>query len=163
MVKTEDLLNGRTDLDGRILLQLRQDGRQSFRQLAKKLGVSPASVLQHVRAMEQKGIILGYGLDVNFPALGYDLMGVIQVTIHKGALLSVQKEIAKIPEVVSVYDVTGDADSLVIVRVRHRGELSRIVKKILKLDNVERSNTSLVLNVIKENYRIQPLDSIATG
>jgi len=158
-------LNESSDLplDERILAELRKDGRQSYRAVAEKLHVSPASVMQHVRDMEKKGHILGFSVDLNYPALGYDLMGVIHVTIHKGALLSVQREIAKIPEVVSVYDVTGDADSLVIVRVRHRAELSRIVKKILKLENVERSNTRVVLNVIKENYRIQPLEGIVQG
>lgn len=153
-------MNKKKPLDERILEELKANSRQSFRALALKLGVSPASVIQHIKALEEKGVIQGFGVDLNYPALGYDLMGIIRVTIHKGALLSVQKEIAKIPEVVSVYDVTGDADSLVIVRVKHRGDLSRIVKKILKLENVERSNTQIVLNVIKENYRLQPLDDI---
>ncbi|MBI4361123.1 Lrp/AsnC family transcriptional regulator [Candidatus Micrarchaeota archaeon] len=153
-------LNEKRPLDERILVELKANSRQSFRSIASTLGVSPASVIQHIKHLEEKGIIQGFGVDLNYPALGYDLMGIIRVTIHKGALLSVQKEIAKIPEVVSVYDVTGDADSLVIVRVKHRGDLSRIVKRILKLDNVERSNTQVVLNVIKENYRMQPLDHI---
>ncbi|MBI2446036.1 Lrp/AsnC family transcriptional regulator [Candidatus Micrarchaeota archaeon] len=160
MEKSRERVNILSDLDERILSQLRQNGRQSFRQLAQKLGVSPASVMQHVRDMETRGAILGYGVDLNYLALGYDLMGLIHVTIRKGALLGVQREIAKIPEVVSVYDVTGDADSLVIVRVKHRSELSRIVKRILKMEHVERSNTSIVLNTIKENYRLQPLEDI---
>ncbi len=150
-------------LDERILAELRKNGRQSFRQVAQTLGVYLSSVKQHVREMEKKGVILGYGVDLNYPTIGYDLMGFIHVTIHKGALLSVQREIAKIPEVVSVYDVTGDADSLVIVRVKSRVDLSRIVKKILKLENVERSNTRVVLNTIKENYRLQPLEGIVQG
>lgn len=158
----KEKINQKKPLDERILTELKANSRQSFRAMAAKLGVSPASVIQHVKHLEEKGIIQGFGVDLNYPAMGYDLMGIIRVTIHKGALLSVQKEIAKIPEVVSVYDVTGEADSLVIIRVRHRGELSRIVKKILKLENVERSNTQVVLNVIKENYRLQPLDDIAS-
>ncbi len=156
-------LNEKGSLNERILSELARDSRQSFRSLAKTLAVSPASVFSHVRQMEASGIIRGYGVDLNYPALGYDLSAIIHVTIRKGALLSVQREIAKIPEVMSVYDVTGDADSMVLVRVKHRSDLSRIVKKILKLDHVERSNTSVVLNIIKENYRIQPLEDIVQG
>lgn len=156
-------MNEKAPIDERILSELSRDGRQSFRHLAARLGASPASVIDHVRALEKRGIIQGFGVNLNYDALGYELMGVIHVTIRKGALLSVQKEIAKIPEVVSVYDVTGDSDSLVLVRVKHRSELSRIVKRILKLDHVEHSNTRLVLNTIKENYRIMPLDTVEVG
>ena len=163
MTKLNNPTQSPSPLDERILSELRVNSRLSFRQVAEKLHVSPASVMAHVREMEQSGIILGFGMDLNYPKLGYDLMGVIHVTIRKGALLSVQREIAKIPEVLSVYDVTGDADSLVIVRVRHRSELSRVVKRILKFEHVERSNTSVVLNVIKENYRLQPIEGIVQG
>ncbi len=78
------------------------------------------------------------------------------MTIRKGALLEVQRKIAHMPGVVSVYDVTGQSDSIVIARTRSNREFSKLVKKILAIENVERTNTHVILNVMKEDYRIMP-------
>lgn len=141
-------------LDCRILEALLRDSRNSFRRMASKLRVSPATLIARMRRLEREKIVLGYSAHVNFPKIGFEYMALIEATITKGALLEVQRKIAHMAGVAAVYDVTGESDSLVVARCRSRGELSRLVKKILALPNVQRTNTHIVLNVIKENYRL---------
>ena len=56
------------------------------------------------------------------------------------------------PGVCAVYDVTGLTDAITIVRVRSRKELNDLVKKILSMEYVERTNTRVVLNTVKEDF-----------
>ncbi|MBI3588244.1 Lrp/AsnC family transcriptional regulator [Candidatus Micrarchaeota archaeon] len=152
--KTEQMSIDETD--GRIVRELSQNGRDSFRTIASKVGLSPATLIERVKRLEGAGIVLGYSACINHFEMGYSFAAIIEVTIRKGALLEVQKRIAALPGVVSVYDVTGEYDSIVVARVKSRTEFSRLVKRILALEHVERTNTHVVLNVVKENERMMP-------
>jgi DNA-binding Lrp family transcriptional regulator len=66
-------------------------------------------------------------------------------------MLEVEQDIAKIPDVFAVYDITGEYDALILARFKNRGDLSKMIKKIHTSQFVERTNTHMVLNVIKEN------------
>ena len=76
-------------------------------------------------------------------------MGIIQITISHGYLIETQKKISALKGVVTVYDVTGKYDAFVVIMCKTRGEFSRLVKKLLSIPKVERTNTSVVLNVVK--------------
>ncbi len=142
------------DLDERIVQALRTNSRASYRRMAAQLGVAHAPLINRVRKLEAEGVIEGYGAYLDYSKLGYDYVGVTEITIKEGDLLQVQRKIASMPEVVSVFDTTGQSDSIVISRCRSRQDFSVLVKKILAIKNVERTNTHFVFNVVKDNYRI---------
>ena len=137
------------DLDRHLLKELEGDARQSFRDLAKKTGVSVVTVAQRVRKMEQDGVIKGYTGIINQEKLGYEITTITEVTVSKGKLVEVQERIAKLNSVCAVYDVTGIEDSIVISKFRSRDD----VKELLSVPHVERTNTHLVLNTYKEDFR----------
>jgi len=68
--------------------------------------------------------------------------------------MEVENEIAKLPNTCLVYDVTGDYDAIVVAKFRNRKELNNFVKTILSLNYVERTNTHVVLNSVKEDFRL---------
>ncbi len=138
--------------DEKIIELLRSNSRLSFRQLATKTGFSPSTVISRVSNLEKNNVLQGYTVSLNYDKLGYDLVAIITATIHGRPLLEVQEKLSLLANVVSIYDVTGDYDSLIIVRVKNRRDLSSLVKKILATPGVERTNTHLVLNTVKENY-----------
>lgn len=140
------------ELDGRIVFALAENSRLSFREMAKKLGVSTSTVAQHVKRLESQKVVRRYSTDLDWEKLGFDLTALIEITIRGQPLLKVQAQIAKLPQVVSVWDITGEFDSMALVRVKNRRELSATVKKILDIDGVEHSDTHLILNTVKENY-----------
>lgn len=141
-------------LEKEILKQLLIDCRKSFRQIAVSLKVSVATVIRKIREMEKKGIIKGYSARLDHEKLGYDLGAIIEVTVSKGKLLEVEREIAKHPNVLAVYDVTGASDAMIIAKFKNRKELNDLVKKLLKMEFVERTNTHVILNTIKEDFRL---------
>lgn len=140
------------EIDKHIVVELRRNCRRSFRELATVIGVSPATLIERVRHLEKGGYVTGYSANLDFLKLGYEFMAIVKITISHGALLEVQRKISKLPGVAAVYDVTGDYDSIAIVLCKTRGDLSRLVKKILAVPNVEKTNTSMVLNVMKDMH-----------
>jgi DNA-binding Lrp family transcriptional regulator len=141
------------DLDVAILRRLNQDARKSFRDIARELEVSISTVSNRVKRLESEGIILGYAPILDEKKLGYDVLAVIGVRISKGKLLEVQRKIAREDKVVEVYDVTGEYDSVIIARFRNTKELDAFIKKLVAMENVDRTYTQVVLNVVKQEKR----------
>ncbi|MFX1380310.1 MAG: Lrp/AsnC family transcriptional regulator [Promethearchaeota archaeon] len=147
-----------SQIDIEILKKLSTDGRVSLRQLAKDLGnKSPVTVKNHIETLEDDGIIIDYGVKIDYEKLGFDIIALIELTISKGKMLEVEKDIAKNPNIFAVYDITGEYDALIIAKFQNRGDLSKMIKEIHTSPYVERTNTHIVLNVIKENCSFKEL------
>jgi DNA-binding Lrp family transcriptional regulator len=142
------------DLDLRILRLLNADARKSFREIAKAVDASLSTVSNRVRKLEEEGIITGYAPILNEGRLGYDVLAVVGVKIHKGKLLDVQRRIARDDRVTHVYDVTGEWDSIVVVRLKNTRELDAFIKRLGSMEYVENTYTQVVLNVVKEERRV---------
>lgn len=142
------------ETDVKILKAVTVDARLSSRQIAKQCGVSVGTVLFRIRRLEEMGVIKGYSVIPDHEKLGYELTVVTEITVSKGRLLEMESEIARLPNVCSVYDVTGLTDAFVIAKFRNREDLSRFTKRLLSLPYVERTNTHVVLTTIKEDFRL---------
>ncbi|MEJ2294344.1 MAG: Lrp/AsnC family transcriptional regulator, partial [Candidatus Lokiarchaeota archaeon] len=136
------------DLD--ILKILSEDGRVAYNKIADELNKSPVTIKKHVLDLEEKRIIEGYGAKVNFDKLGFNLIAFIEITVSKGKMFEVEEKIARNPNVFGVYDITGTYDALVMSRFKSREQLSDMIKDIHKSPYVERTNTHIILNVIKD-------------
>lgn len=141
-------------VDVKILENLLADTRLSCRQLARKVNVSVGTVIAKIKKMEQEGIIKGYSAVLDQEKLGYELTVITEILVSKGKLLEVEKEIAEMPRVCAVYDVTGLTDAMIIAKFKNRKELSEFTKKLLAMPFVERTNTHIVLTAVKEDYRL---------
>lgn len=142
------------ETDVKILKALTLDARVSSRQIARQCSVSIGTVLSRIKKMEQEGIIKGYSIMPDHEKLGYELTVVTEITVSKGRLLEMENEIARLPNVCSVYDVTGLTDAVIIAKFKDREDLSKFTKHLLALPFVERANTHVVLTTIKEDFRL---------
>jgi len=141
------------ELDVAILRRLNTDARKSFRDIARELRVSISTISNRVKRLEQEGIIVGYIPVLDEKKLGYDVLAVIGIRISKGKLLEVQRKIGREDKVVDVYDVTGEYDSVIIARFKNTKELDAFIKRLVAMENVERTYTQVVLNVVKQEKR----------
>ena len=142
------------ETDVEILKALTLDARLSSRQIARQCGVSIGTVLSRIKRMENEGIIQGYSALLDHEKLGYELTVVSEITVSKGRLLEVENEIARLPNVCCVYDVTGLIDAIIVAKFKNREELGKFTKRLLAIPFVERTNTHVVLTSIKEDFRI---------
>ena len=145
------------DVDIEILKILDKDGRENKSNIATHLGKSPNTIKAHIEALESEKIIKGYGVQIDYEKLGYDIMAVIELTISKGKMIEVEREISRLPNIFAVYDITGSYDALLLARFKKRNELSDLVKEINSNEFVIRTNTHLILNVIKEESNFNEL------
>jgi Lrp/AsnC family transcriptional regulator for asnA, asnC and gidA len=140
--------------DIELLRCLNKNGKASQRELATSTGTALGTVNSHIKSLEKENIIKGYYAELNPEKVGYNLTAIINLRISKGKIMDLQDSIAKHPQVFGVYDVTGEWDSLVLARFKNRQEMDTFIKTTLSQKNVERSNTSLVLNTVKEEPRV---------
>jgi len=142
------------DKDVQILTHLLTDARQSARQLAHRLGSSTATMISRIKKLEESKIIQGYSARLDHELLGYDITAIIEIKTTKGKMLEIENKIATQDNVIAVYDITGDADTIVIAKFKDRKSLSDFVKKLSAVPNVENTVTHIVLNTIKEDDRL---------
>ena len=142
------------ETDKKIVKNLLEDARFSSRQIAKNVGVSVGTVLSRIKKMEDAGLIKGYSAILDHEKLGYELTVVTEITVSKGRLVEMENEIAKMPGVCGVYDVTGLTDAIIIGKFKSREDLGKFTKLLLALPYIERTNTHVVLATMKENFRL---------
>lgn len=144
-------------MDKKLLQELVRDCRRSYRTLAKDLGMSPAAIIERVRKLEEEGYILGYGSRLDYLKLGVEFMAIVEISMNGKDILAVERRIAKLPHVAAVWDTTGEYDALAILMCKSRVQLSDTVKKIMAMDEVEKTNTNIVLNIVK---RLTEFDAV---
>ncbi len=140
--------------DSKILKNLLVDARQSSRQLALKLGMSTVTILSRIKKLEKRKIIKGYTTLVDHEKLGYDLTAIIEIIVKKDKMVEVENFLSNIENVCAVYDVTGSTDTVLIAKFKGRNELSKFVKNISAKPNIDNTITHVVLNTVKEDFRL---------
>ena len=144
------------DTDKKILNVVIDNSRLSLRQIADKAGVSVATVMHHINKLEKEKVIEKYTAKLDYEKAGYDIEVIIEVRISKGRLLDVEKKIAVHPSVFAIYDTTGAFDAVILARFKTRRQMDNFLKKIQTYEFVERTETKLVLNTIKEeNIKVE--------
>ena len=142
------------EIDAKIIGALYKNARKSYREIARELDVSLATVANRVRKLESDGVIVGYIPLVDQQEVGFDLQAIISIRISHGKLMEVQQRISKDKHVWGVYDVTGGYDAIVLARFRSRSEMNTFLKKLVAMKDVERTETNIVLNVVKDEKRV---------
>ena len=144
------------DTDKKIIAEYLKDARVSYREVAKRLQLAVGTVLTRTKKLENDGIIESYSAVLNHDKLGYEIIAISEITVSKGKLIEVETAIAKLSPTCAVYDVTGENDVIIISKFKSREQMSDFTKKLLSMSNVERTNSRIVLNTIKEDFRLSP-------
>ena len=142
------------ETDEKILKNLLVDARQSARQLSLKLGMSTVTVLSRIKKLEKGKIIQGYTAIINHEKIGYSLTAIIEIIAKNDKIMDIEDQISKFENVCGVYDITGSTDTIIIAKFKERNELSKFVKSLAVIPNVENTITHVVLNTTKEDFRL---------
>jgi DNA-binding Lrp family transcriptional regulator len=105
------------EVDLKIIGLLQEDPR-SFSKIADKLDIAVGTVYNHVRKLEDKGVLKGYTVKVDFDRLGYSLTAIVLIQVDGRYRTEVEKELAQLFDVIAIYDITGEYDVLVIARFK---------------------------------------------
>src|SRR5215211_3999129 len=137
--------------DIKILNIIQRDNRQSAEKIADRVGLSPSAVQRRLKRLRKEGIIEAEVAIISPEALGRGLTAIVGVIIDKErrlsqALAEFKKLMLETPEVMQCYDVTGEADFIVIITVKDMPEYETVSRKLfIENPNVRRYKTSLVI------------------
>ena len=143
------------NLDAKLINALLGDGRASLRSLAEELDVSVTTVSNHLRDLEDEGVIEGYTPRVNYDALGYDVTAVIHLKVEGSALPDITDRLREQKQMISVYEVTGDYDVIAVGKFKDTDGMNDQIKRLLTDADIRESNTSVVLNAVVENKQFE--------
>lgn len=147
-------------MDRRILAALRRNGRLTMNELGAAVGLSPSPCWTRVKRLEAAGVIAGYGALIDRRALGIDNVVFVEVTLdrHDDKVLERFGEaLARIPEVLDAYLVTGDYDYLVKVAVTGTAHYERFLRESLyRIEGIRHSRSTFALRAMKETASVDP-------
>jgi len=134
-------------LDGRLIGLLQAEPRIGVLEASRRLGVARGTVQARLDRMQARGVITGYGPDIEPAAIGYQVMAFITLQIRQAAGHDpVTERLAAIAEVLEAHTITGSGDMLCRVVARSNADLQRVIDSIVGLDGVVRTSTVIVLD-----------------
>ena len=140
-------------VDREILFQLRQDGRLSNVELARRVGLTPPPCLRRVKRLEQAGVIAGYRAVIDPAAVGLGLEVLAQVEVSATDLQTVQAFEATVvayDEVIELRRMFGRPDYFIRIAVAdHAAYEAFLTGKLIGLPGVLRVESYLTMKKIK--------------
>jgi Lrp/AsnC family leucine-responsive transcriptional regulator len=144
--------------DRKILDLLQKDSSITNVELARQVGLAPATTLERVRKLEQNGVIRGYVALVDPSKVNQGLLAFVSVSLaaHRAALVEEFREgLRALPEVLESYFVSGEYDYLLkVVAADMAGYEHFALHKLAALPNVGRVHTLFVLSTVKHDTQI---------
>lgn len=152
--------------DIKILAHLQREGRCSNVELSAAVGLSESPCLARTKRLQDTGIIRGYGADVVLEKLGDYILVFTEVTIsnHRPEdFRQFESGIAKYPEIIDCYNLSGGYDYLLKLVVPSISYLQELTEQLFKIDiGIEKFTSRIVLRQPLKQ-RSCPLDIIITG
>ena len=139
------------DIDRKMIKIFHEDGRKSYRSIAKQLDISIGTVHNRIEKLINSRIIKKFAPVIDHEKLGYSLTTIIGVKVKGGVLKNWEDRTAYHKNVLCMYDVTGEFDAILITRFKDTKELDGFIKQLLKEPDVQRTYTQTVLNIVKED------------
>ncbi len=135
------------DLDRKILTLLQEDGRRTLDDVGRQVSLSAPSVKRRVDRLRAEGTIRGFTAVLDPAALGWTTEALVELFYAPGVLLAeVAEDLARHPEVVAAWSVTGEPDAIARVRTQDNGDLERLIRDLQRDGRVVRTRSQVVLS-----------------
>jgi Lrp/AsnC family leucine-responsive transcriptional regulator len=152
--------NGPLDaIDAAILRALARDGRTTMSDLARAVGLSPPSVAERVRRLEEAGVIRGYGAVVDPASLGLPLAAYIRIRPIPGQLRRVIDVLSGLEAIVECDRVTGEDCFVAKAHVRDVAELEAVIDEIIPYA----TTTTSIIQSSPVKRRLPPVAATTAG
>ncbi len=134
-------------VDRQLIDLLRANGRASYAELARQVGLSAPAVHERVGKLESAGVITGYRADIDPTAVGLDVTALIGV-IESDSVddTGVEAALREMPEVEDCWRVAGSEGYVLKVRVTDIPALEAAINALNRIEGVARTRTTVVLS-----------------
>lgn len=133
------------DIDIELVRLLRTRPRTPVAELARLARIARGTAQARIDRLEESGVIVGYGPDVDAAAVGYAVLAFVTLEIAQGQDDAISAHLRSIPEVLEVHAVTGRGDLLCRVVARSNEHLHEVLQRVLAAPGITRTETQLSL------------------
>lgn len=141
--------------DAALLLALADHPRATAVALADQTGLARSTVHTRLGRLESE-VLAGVERRLDPASVGLPLTAFVFAHVTQQKLEELPQTLARIPEVIEVYGVSGDWDLLIRVAAADGDDLYRIANEVLATPGIERTSTTLVMKTMLP-YRVRPL------
>jgi Lrp/AsnC family transcriptional regulator, leucine-responsive regulatory protein len=144
-------------IDRHLLDLLRRNGRLSYAELARKVGLSAPAVHERIGKLESSGVIRGYHADIDPDSIDLGVTALVRI-VHdtRVDIDELVEGVRAFPEVESCYFLAGEESLLLKLRVATIAELERLVVRLGRTPGVATTRTTIALST-KWESRPRPL------
>jgi DNA-binding Lrp family transcriptional regulator len=147
-------------VDLELLAALSADPRATVVALADRLGMSRNTVQARMGRLDRSGVFLSYERAISSSVLGFPIEAFVTIVVRQAEIPRITQELARIPEVIQAHGLSGPVDLLARVACRDTRHLFDTDARILAIEGVERTETSLVMGEVI-GHRVSPLIEMA--
>jgi DNA-binding Lrp family transcriptional regulator len=148
-------------LDARLLHLLAEEPRIGVLEASRRLGVARGTVQARLDRLQARGVVKGFGPEIDPAALGYAVTAFATLEIRQGRGHEVMRHLATIPELLEMHTITGAGDMLCRIVARSNADLQRVIDRLVDFDGIIRTSTVIAMdNPVP--YRVLPLTEAAT-
>jgi Lrp/AsnC family leucine-responsive transcriptional regulator len=142
--------------DLEIVAALQEDGRATFAEVARRVGLSASSVHDRVRKLEQIGVIRGYRAEIDAEAVGLFVTAVVNIMpLDPKQPDDFPERVLEFAEVQDCLSVAGEANYILKVRTRTTSDLEDLLRRIREKAGVQ-TRTTVVLSIPFEERPLTP-------
>ncbi|MDQ0787257.1 Lrp/AsnC family transcriptional regulator [Streptomyces sp. B3I8] len=132
-------------LDARLIALLAREPRIGVLEMSRRLGVARGTAQARLDRLRERGVVRGFGPEVDPAALGYPVTAFATLEIRQGQGADVRAHLAGVPEVLELHTTTGRGDMLCRLVARSNADLQRVIDRVVALDGIVRASTAIVM------------------
>jgi DNA-binding Lrp family transcriptional regulator len=144
------------ELDARLVKVLNEQPRVGLLEIARQLGVARGTVSARLDKLVRRGVVIGFGPEVDPVAVGFPILAFVELDIIQGRLDEAVEQLRGVPEVLEAHATSGDRDLLCRVVAKDPEHLQEIVNVMVRSEAVRRSTSHIALSR-QIPMRTQPL------
>jgi DNA-binding Lrp family transcriptional regulator len=133
-------------LDARLIAALREQPRVGLLEISRQLGVARGTVQARLSKLEGRGVVIGYGPEVDPGAMGYAISAFVFIELNQGRLAEAVDLLEAVPEVLEADAISGPQDLVCRLAARDTEHLQDIVNRLLANPAIQRCTSHIVLS-----------------
>lgn len=135
-----------TDKDEELVALLQTDARMPVAELARRMGVSRTTVQDRLKRLEESGVIAGYGVRLGKGAATSAIQAHVALSIEPRKTHDVVRALTRLPQVETLYTVSGKYDLIAIVRAQSTEIIDRLLDDIGLIEGVTDTESAVILS-----------------
>lgn len=131
------------EADKKIIQILRHNARATYSEIGNKIGLSEGAVRKRIKDLVKAGVIKKFTIKLGLME-GAEAIALASVK-PSIPTSQISTELMKLPNVESVYEVTGEYDVAIIISAMNIAEVNECIERIRKIDGIANTNTMIIL------------------